>query len=90
MAYDPLYPTIGMTVFKPNNWKQFYGNAKAAIPSNVPEPRGKDIDLRMYIDSDHAGEKWMCWLHSGFFCFYEHCVDSVVLEAAGHNQDFSF
>ncbi len=26
MAYDPSYPTIDMTVFKPNNWKGFYGN----------------------------------------------------------------
>jgi hypothetical protein len=74
MAYDPLYPTINMAAFKPNNWKQFYGNVKETIPSNVPEPRGKDVDLRMYIDSDHAGEKWMRRLHSGFFVFMNTAV----------------
>jgi len=46
MVYDPLYPTIDMNVFKPNNWKSFYGNVEESIPSNVPEPRGKDVDLR--------------------------------------------
>jgi hypothetical protein len=69
MAYDPSYPTINMTVFKPHNWNQFCGNVKEAIPSNAPEPRGKDIDLRMHIDIDHAGEKRTCRLHSGFFVF---------------------
>jgi hypothetical protein len=51
MAYDPS------NVFKPNNWKSFYGNVEESIPSNAPEPRGKDVDLRLYVDSDHAGEK---------------------------------
>jgi hypothetical protein len=69
MAYDPSYPTIDMTVFKPNNWKQLYGNVKEAIPSNAPEPRGKDVDLRTYVDSDHTGEKRTFQLHSGFFVF---------------------
>jgi hypothetical protein len=57
MAYDPSYLTIDMAAFKPNGWKQFYGDVAEAIPSNAPEPRGKDIDLRMYVDSDHAREK---------------------------------
>ena len=47
MAYDPLYPTIDMNFFKPNNWKSFCENVEESIPSNVPEPRGKDIDLRL-------------------------------------------
>ena len=69
MAYDPTYPTINMTVFKPNDWKQFYGNVEEAIPSNTPEPRGKDVDLRMYCDSNHAGEKRTRWSCTGFFVF---------------------
>ena len=69
MAYDPLHPTIDMSVFKPNNWKSFYGNIKESNPSNAPEPRGKDVDLRLYVDSDHAGEKRTCRSRSGFFVF---------------------
>jgi hypothetical protein len=57
MVYDPSYPTIDMIFFKPNNWKSFYGNVEESIPSNAPESCGKEVDLRLYVDSDHAGEK---------------------------------
>jgi hypothetical protein len=69
MAYDPSYPTIDMDVFKPNDWKSFYGNVVESIPSNAPEPRGKDVDLRLYVDSDHAGEKRTRRSRTGFFVF---------------------
>ncbi len=69
MAYDPSYPTIDMDVFKPNNWKSFYGNVVESIPSNAPEPRGKDVDLQLYVDSDNAGEKRTRRSRTGFFVF---------------------
>ena len=69
MAYDPPYPTIDMNVFKPNDWKSFYGNVEESIPSNVPESREKEVDLRLYVDSDHAGEKRMRRSRTGFFVF---------------------
>jgi hypothetical protein len=69
MVYDPSSPTIDMNVFKPNDWKSFYGNVEESIPSNAPEPRGKDIDLQLYVDSDHAGEKCTRRSLMGFFVF---------------------
>ena len=35
----------------------FYGDVKDAIPPNAPDPRGKKVDLRIFVDSDHAGDK---------------------------------
>jgi len=35
----------------------------------VPEPLGKDVDLRLYVDSDHAEEKRTRRLRTGFFAF---------------------
>ena len=61
--------TIHRTVFKPNDWKSFYGNVEESIPSNAPEPRGKDVDLQLYVDSDHAGEKRTRRSRTGFFVF---------------------
>jgi hypothetical protein len=29
---------------------------KEAIPPNAPPPRGKDVDLHIFINSDHAGD----------------------------------
>ena len=29
-----------------------------AIPPNASDPRGKSVDLRMWVDSDHAGDNY--------------------------------
>ena len=69
VVFDPSYPTIDMTSFKECDWSSFYGNAREAIPPNAPEPRGKDIDLRMFVDSDHAGDKRTRRSRTGFIIF---------------------
>ena len=56
MVFDPSYPGIDMSQFKKCDWKSFYPEAKEAIPTNAPEPRGKEVDIRLYVDSDHAGD----------------------------------
>jgi hypothetical protein len=33
----------------------FYGDVQDAIPHDMPEPLGKDLDIRMLYDSNHAG-----------------------------------
>ena len=40
-----------------------------AIPPNAPDPRGKSVDLRMWVDSEHAGEKMTRRSHTGYFIF---------------------
>jgi len=35
----------------------------------MPEPLGKDLDVRMFCDSDHAGEKRTRRSHTGFLIF---------------------
>jgi hypothetical protein len=39
------------------DWKDVYGDAQEAILPNTPTPKGKEVDLRMFVDSDYAGEK---------------------------------
>jgi hypothetical protein len=36
---------------------EFYGNVEEAIPPDMPPPLGKDVDLHIMVDSNHAGEK---------------------------------
>jgi hypothetical protein len=40
------------------DWKSMYGDVKEMIPSDAPVPRGKEVDLRLFVDSDHAGEQF--------------------------------
>ena len=54
IVFDPSYPTVNPSNFEDCDWKHFYGDVREALPPDVPEPRGKDVDLRMFVDSDHA------------------------------------
>jgi len=58
-----------MSSFVHHDWREFYGDVKEAIPPNAPKSRGKDVDLRMYVDSDHAGDKRTRRSRSGFFIY---------------------
>ena len=33
---------------------------------NAPESRGRDVDIHMFVDSDHAGDNVSCRSRSGF------------------------
>ena len=47
-----------MSEFKSNdNWATFYGDVQESKPLNSPKSRGKEVTLRMFVDSDHAGDK---------------------------------
>jgi hypothetical protein len=35
-----------------------YGDVKEIIPSDAPVPHGEEVDLRLFVDSDHAGEQF--------------------------------
>ncbi len=57
LIFDPTYPKIDMHQFPQYNWTKFYGNIEEAIPVDMPKPLGKDLDIHMMFDSDHAGDK---------------------------------
>jgi hypothetical protein len=57
LIFDLTYPDIDQTAFPSFEWSEFPGNVEEAIPPDMSPPLGKDIDLRMMVDSDHAGEK---------------------------------
>jgi hypothetical protein len=69
LCLDPTYPEIDKSVFMDHDWKTFYGDVKEAIPENAPEPRGKEVDLRLYCDSDHAGDQLRRRSRTGYLVF---------------------
>jgi hypothetical protein len=46
-----------------------YGVVKEMIPSDAPIPRGKEVDLRLFFDSDHAGEQFTRRSRTGFVIY---------------------
>jgi hypothetical protein len=70
LIFEPAYPDIAQTAFPSFEWMEFYGNVEEAIPPNMmPPPLGKDVDLCMMVDSDHAGEKRTRRSSTGFIIF---------------------
>ena len=66
---DTTYIDINDTIFKRHRWVELHGNVKEAIPLNMLESRGKDVDLRMYENSDHAGDKSTLRSRTGFLIY---------------------
>jgi hypothetical protein len=52
-----------------DDWKDFYGDVKEAIPPNAPEPRGKPVQMTAFIDSDHAGDLLTRRSRTGVFIY---------------------
>ena len=56
-VFDQTYSSPDMSMFQKHDWCDFYGDVKEAIPPNAPESRGKEVDMRIFVDSDHSGDK---------------------------------
>ncbi len=69
MVFDPTYYDIKMDSFKECDWREFYGNVSEPVPPNMPSPRGEEVEIRLYVDSDHAGDQLVRRSRTGYFIF---------------------
>jgi hypothetical protein len=69
LAFDPTYPEIDGRFNDGTDWKSFYGDVKEPMPPNMPEPRGKELIVRLFVDSDHAGDKLIRRSRTGFIVY---------------------
>jgi hypothetical protein len=69
LVLDPTYADIDYDSFQKQNWEEFYGDAKEHTPANAPPPLGKPVEVRCYVDADHAGDKLTRKSRSGLVIF---------------------
>jgi hypothetical protein len=69
VVFDPTYPSVDMGTFIKTDWKSMYGDVEEIIPSDAPASRGKEVDLRLFVDSDHAGERFTRCSRNGFVIY---------------------
>ena len=67
--YDPLSPETDHSIFKECDWSEFCKDAKGATPIITSEPQGKEVDICMVVESDHAGDKESHRLRSSFLIY---------------------
>jgi hypothetical protein len=52
-----IYPSVDMGAFMiKNDWICMYDDVKETIPPDSSVPHGKEVDLCVFVDSDHAGD----------------------------------
>lgn len=69
LILDPTYAEIGYEYFPQENWSDFYGPVEEAIPQNAPKALGKAVEVRCYVDADHAGDKLTRRSRSGILIY---------------------
>ena len=65
--------------FPDRNWEDFYPDAKEELPPNMPEARGKAVQVNYFVDADHAGDVVSRRSHTGILLSVEadHANDMV-------------
>jgi hypothetical protein len=58
VMFDPTYTFVDMCAFVEINRKSMYGYVKEVLPSDAPVPHGKEVNLQLCVDSDHAGDQF--------------------------------
>jgi hypothetical protein len=57
MVFDDAYINWNEKDFTSYDWTDFYGNVQEEIPKNAPQPRGKPVQLNVFVDANHARNK---------------------------------
>jgi hypothetical protein len=59
-------------VFNPNaDWQDFYGDVCEELPQNMPEPKGKVVNISCFVDANHAGNFITQQSHSGIIIYVQ-------------------
>jgi hypothetical protein len=66
VVFDPTYPSVDMGTLIKTDWKSMYVDVKEIIPSDAPVSCGKEVDLRLFVDSDNSGEQFTRRSRTGF------------------------
>ena len=56
LVLDLSYPEINHNDFPDNDWTSMYGYVTEALPPDASTPHGKEVDLCLYVDSNHAAD----------------------------------
>jgi hypothetical protein len=72
IVFDPSLPNIDERRFVKYSWEDFYKGAREAIPPNMPEPRGKEVEIHGFVDTNHAGDRVTRRSQTGILIFCNH------------------
>ena len=75
LVFDPTFPVVNLNTFETKKeWKEFYHGAEDAIPPSAIISCGKEVDLHMFVDDDHAVDRSNRQYHTGFIIFIQNSL----------------
>ena len=72
MVFDPTEVEVDPKLFKKEDWSRSQyaeGGLDEELPPNMPTPRGRGFRMRIFVDSDHAGDEITRRSRTGFVVF---------------------
>jgi hypothetical protein len=69
VLFEPTYPSVDVGALIKTDWKSMYCDVKEIIRPDAPASRGKEVDLRLFVDSDHTGEKFTRRYRTGYVIY---------------------
>jgi hypothetical protein len=88
LVFDPTYPYIDDARFNMEcDWKPFYGDVQEQVPDNAPPPRGKPVVIRVYVDSDHAGDRLTRRSRTGYIIYLNGAPIDLFLKETKHDRE---
>ncbi len=76
LVFDPRYVAWENASFEQYDWKEFYSDAKEAIPPNAPIARRHPVQINAFVDANHAGNKITRRSHTGIL-IYLNCAPII-------------
>ena len=80
---DDSGPYVYEEQFTKVDWTSFYPDAHESIPINAPPPRGNQILISCFVDSDHAGNHIMHRSRTGIIIF---CNQALIICYSKHQN----
>ena len=66
IVFDLSYPELDIDNFPCHDWNQFYGDLKKEVSGACPNPSGKKMFIRTFVDADFVGEQMSMRSKTGF------------------------
>ena len=79
MVFDHTAPDIDYADFPKQDWKNTVyanerGDLKEEVPMNLPTPLGNGFTMRVFVDSDHAGDQVTRRSRTGFLVYLNNAL----------------
>ena len=74
MVFEPSQAEFDKALFPKKYWgyyiyTQAASDSQEELPPDMPKPRGKGMEIIVYVDSDHAGDTVTFRSRTGFVIF---------------------